>query len=195
MDGAEGLNGVFVLAATSRPDMIDPALLRPGRLDKSIFVDFPDENDRLDIIRKITQKIPLDHSISKLMIAQKTEGFSGADLQALLYTAQLAAINEELRNSQIIVDVPKELKFKILQGDIALIDTKNLLIHEEKGYIQRDPTDSKPVIVSNLHLQSAFKATAPSLRASELSKYQLIFERFENKRVGPHDVGKKSTFA
>ena len=195
MDGAEGLNGVFVLAATSRPDMIDPALLRPGRLDKSIFVDFPDENDRLDIIRKITQKIPLEKSISKLKIAQKTEGFSGADLQALLYTAQLAAINAELRNSKIVVDVPKELIFKIIQGDITLIETKNLLIHEEKGDIPRDPANSEPVIVSNLHLESAFKETAPSLRASEYSKFQLIFERFENKRVGPHDVGKKSTFA
>ncbi|EON96448.1 putative peroxisome biosynthesis protein [Phaeoacremonium minimum UCRPA7] len=101
MDGAEGLSGVYVLAATSRPDLIDPALLRPGRLDKSILCDFPDQLERLDIIKAIAKKVKLgdevlnsEHYLTEL--AGLTEGFTGADLQALVSNAQLEAIHDVL---------------------------------------------------------------------------------------------------
>ncbi|KAI8923030.1 P-loop containing nucleoside triphosphate hydrolase protein [Entophlyctis helioformis] len=96
MDGAEGLQGVFVLAATSRPDLIDPALLRPGRLDKAILCDMPSMSDRIQIMLAISAKIPLGPDVSVASIAQETEGLSGADLQGLLNTAQLAAIRESM---------------------------------------------------------------------------------------------------
>src|SRR5882762_7963332 len=82
MDGAEGLEGVYVLAATSRPDLIDPALLRPGRLDKSLLCDMPDKNDRLDILKAVSTKLHLTPEVDNrlLSVAQGTEGFSGADL-------------------------------------------------------------------------------------------------------------------
>lgn len=101
MDGAEGLSGVYVLAATSRPDLIDPALLRPGRLDKSILCDFPDQLERLDIIKAIAKKVKLgdevlnsEHYLTEL--SRLTEGFTGADLQALVSNAQLEAIHDVL---------------------------------------------------------------------------------------------------
>lgn len=101
MDGAEGLSGVYVLAATSRPDLIDPALLRPGRLDKSLLCDMPRPDDRVDILRSLFRKLRLsselaesDHVLAD--IARRTEGFSGADLQALVSNAQLEAIHEVL---------------------------------------------------------------------------------------------------
>ncbi|TPX16431.1 uncharacterized protein E0L32_003725 [Thyridium curvatum] len=101
MDGAEGLSGVYVLAATSRPDLIDPALLRPGRLDKSLLCDFPGVEDRLDIIKALAKKAKLsDDFLSSeddlLELARRTEGFSGADLQALVSNAQLEAIHDVL---------------------------------------------------------------------------------------------------
>jgi peroxin-1 len=103
MDGAEGLSGVYVLAATSRPDLIDPALLRPGRLDKSLLCGMPDEEDRLDILRAVCKQLKVDsgvvdgwHERSLTAIARKTEGFSGADLQAILYNAHLEAIHDLL---------------------------------------------------------------------------------------------------
>ncbi|KAF7544439.1 hypothetical protein G7046_g9786 [Stylonectria norvegica] len=101
MDGAEGLSGVYVLAATSRPDLIDPALLRPGRLDKSLLCDMPTAEDRVDILEALFHKIRLadelvdsDEPLSE--IARRTEGFSGADLQALVSNAQLEAIHDVL---------------------------------------------------------------------------------------------------
>jgi len=102
MDGAEGLSGVYVLAATSRPDLIDPALLRPGRLDKSLICDLPSLTDRIDILRALGKKLKLsDDVLSKLNeIAERTEGYSGADLQALVYNAHLEAIHDVLGDQE-----------------------------------------------------------------------------------------------
>ena len=97
MDGAEGLEGVYVLAATSRPDLIDPALLRPGRLDKSLLCDMPSEEDRLDILQAVCKdkvKLLPDVHAKLSEIAKMTEGYSGADLQALVYNAHLEAIHD-----------------------------------------------------------------------------------------------------
>ncbi|KAK0618048.1 P-loop containing nucleoside triphosphate hydrolase protein [Bombardia bombarda] len=105
MDGAEGLSGVYVLAATSRPDLIDPALLRPGRLDKSLLCDFPNLEDRLDIIKALAQKVKLADEIwssegDLIELGKRTEGFSGADLQALVSNAQLEAIHDVLNEGE-----------------------------------------------------------------------------------------------
>ena len=105
MDGAEGLSGVYVLAATSRPDLIDPALLRPGRLDKSLICDLPDLDDRLDILQALSKTLKLKPSIlasksnrqeTLLEVAHRTEGYSGADLQAVVYNSHLEAIHDLL---------------------------------------------------------------------------------------------------
>ncbi|XP_057539501.1 peroxisomal ATPase PEX1 [Amaranthus tricolor] len=96
LDGVEVLSGVFVFAATSRPDLLDAALLRPGRLDRLLFCDFPSSHDRLDILRVLSRKLPLADDVDLDAIAYITDGFSGADLQALLSDAQLAAVQELL---------------------------------------------------------------------------------------------------
>ncbi|KAF4433069.1 Peroxisome biosynthesis protein PAS1 [Colletotrichum fructicola] len=101
MDGAEGLSGVYVLAATSRPDLIDPALLRPGRLDKSLLCDMPSLEERVDILKSLSSKVKLSEELTKsddawTEIARRTEGFSGADLQALVSNSQLEAIHDVL---------------------------------------------------------------------------------------------------
>ncbi|KAK6864609.1 ATPase [Apiospora arundinis] len=106
MDGAEGLSGVYVLAATSRPDLIDPALLRPGRLDKSLLCDFPDLDDRIDILRALGSKVKLSEEILQSgealqELGRRTEGFSGADLQALVSNAQLEAIHDVLDKMEV----------------------------------------------------------------------------------------------
>ncbi|GLU22567.1 hypothetical protein SLE2022_386330 [Rubroshorea leprosula] len=98
LDGVEVLTGVFVFAATSRPDLLDAALLRPGRLDRLLFCDFPSRLERLDILTVLSRKLPLASDVDLDTIANMTEGFSGADLQALLSDAQLAAVHEHLND-------------------------------------------------------------------------------------------------
>ncbi|KAI0819707.1 AAA-domain-containing protein [Trametes gibbosa] len=96
MDGAEGLDGVYVLAATSRPDLIDSALLRPGRLDKSLLCDMPSLEDRVEILAALGRKVALGASVDLPALARATEGFSGADLQALVYNAHLEVIHDTI---------------------------------------------------------------------------------------------------
>ncbi|KAG9236290.1 P-loop containing nucleoside triphosphate hydrolase protein [Amylocarpus encephaloides] len=102
MDGAEGLSGVYVLAATSRPDLIDPALLRPGRLDKSLICDLPGLDDRIDILHALGKKLKLHPEVIEALpeIATQTAGYSGADLQALIYNAHLEAIHDVLGDQE-----------------------------------------------------------------------------------------------
>ncbi|XP_075494974.1 LOW QUALITY PROTEIN: peroxisomal ATPase PEX1-like [Primulina tabacum] len=96
LDGVEVLTGVFVFAATSRPDLLDAALLRPGRLDRLFFCDFPSQRERLDILTVLSRKLPMAGDVNLEAIAYMTEGFSGADLQALLSDTQLEAVHKLL---------------------------------------------------------------------------------------------------
>jgi peroxin-1 len=94
LDGAEGLEGVYVLAATSRPDLVDPALLRPGRLDKSLLCDIPTFDERISILRALARKLELSPEVDFYDLAERTRNYTGADLQAMLYNAQLEAVHD-----------------------------------------------------------------------------------------------------
>ncbi|XP_020487237.2 peroxisome biogenesis factor 1 [Labrus bergylta] len=96
LDGVEGLQGVYVLAATSRPDLIDPALLRPGRLDKSLYCPPPDLESRVEILKALSAGVTLGADVDLEQLAAATEQFTGADLKALLYNAQLEVVHNSL---------------------------------------------------------------------------------------------------
>ena len=95
-DGLEELKGVVVVAATNRPDMIDPALLRPGRFDKIISIGLPDEASRLEILKIHSAGIPLAGDVDLQKLSKQTENFSGADISALCNEAVMIAIEEYL---------------------------------------------------------------------------------------------------
>ncbi|THH03293.1 hypothetical protein EW145_g6374 [Phellinidium pouzarii] len=104
MDGAEGLEGVYVLAATragnSRPDLIDGALLRPGRLDKSLLCDMPNFEDRKEILQAVSEKVAVSSTVDWDVLAASTDGFSGADLQAVIYNAHLDVVHNALAEKE-----------------------------------------------------------------------------------------------
>ncbi|MCX8187239.1 MAG: CDC48 family AAA ATPase [Nitrososphaeria archaeon] len=96
MDGIEELTDVIVLGATNRPDLLDPAILRPGRFDKLIYVPPPDEKSRYQILRIYTRKMPLSPDVSIRELAARTEGYSGADLAALCREAAMSALRKNM---------------------------------------------------------------------------------------------------
>ena len=96
LDGLEILTNVIVIAATNRPDIIDPALLRPGRFDRLLYVPPPDMNSRLQIIKIHTKKKPLAENISVEQLARETEGYTGADIASLASAAVMLALREHV---------------------------------------------------------------------------------------------------
>ena len=104
LDGVEGLRGVVVLAATSRPDLVDPALLRPGRLDRLLRCDFPDVAARLEILENVARDVGLvddqralnEDVLGLHAVANDTEGFSGADLRAIVTDARMHAVHRAM---------------------------------------------------------------------------------------------------
>ncbi|MCS7094194.1 MAG: CDC48 family AAA ATPase [Thaumarchaeota archaeon] len=99
MDGIQSLTGVVVIGATNRPDLLDPALLRPGRFDRVIRVPIPDYKARLEIIKVHTREMPIDEDVNLDRLARLTEGYTGADIEALCREAALSAARD---NSSLI---------------------------------------------------------------------------------------------
>ncbi|RLI94455.1 MAG: AAA family ATPase [Candidatus Altiarchaeales archaeon] len=99
IDGIEELEGVVVIAATNRPDLIDPSLLRPGRIDLKIEIPLPDEKTREEIFKVHTRKMPLDKDVNLKELAEKTSGFTGADIEALCREAAMNALREKKRKN------------------------------------------------------------------------------------------------
>ncbi|WP_456326574.1 AAA family ATPase, partial [Palaeococcus sp. (in: euryarchaeotes)] len=100
-DGIEENSGVVVVAATNRPDILDPALLRPGRFDRLILVPAPDERARLEILRVHTRRVPLSEDVNLKEIAKMTEGYSGADLEALVREAALMTLRRAVAGREM----------------------------------------------------------------------------------------------
>jgi transitional endoplasmic reticulum ATPase len=107
MSGIQDLKDVVVIAATNRPDILDPALLRPGRFDRLIYVPPPDEKARLEILKIHTRKVPLAKDVNLEEIAKRTENYSGADLEALVREASILALREAIESGKEPKEVSK----------------------------------------------------------------------------------------
>ncbi len=126
MDGFESNEGVILIAATNRPDVLDPALLRPGRFDRQIVVDSPDARGREGILRVHTRKIPLAPDVDLATIARGTPGMAGADLANLVNEAALLAARRN--KSAVSMSDMEEAKDKVMLG----VERKSLVLTEEE---------------------------------------------------------------
>jgi len=126
MDGFESNEGVILIAATNRPDVLDPALLRPGRFDRQVIVARPDIRGREEILKVHIKKIPLDDDVDLAILARGTPGFSGADLANLVNEAALLAAREN-KQSVEMKDFESS-KDKVLMG----VERKSLILSEEE---------------------------------------------------------------
>ncbi len=137
MDGFEGNEGVIVIAATNRPDVLDPALLRPGRFDRQVVVPLPDVRGREQILRVHMRKVPLADDVKPSIIARGTPGFSGADLANLVNEAALFAARANRRT--VTMDEFEKAKDKILMGAerrsmVMSEEEKKLTAYHEAGH-------------------------------------------------------------
>jgi cell division protease FtsH len=137
MDGFEGTEGIIVIAATNRPDVLDPALLRPGRFDRQVVVGLPDVKGRDQILKVHLRKVPTASDVVPMVIARGTPGFSGADLANLVNEAALFAAKENAR--EVRMSHLDKARDKILMGSerrsMAMSeDEKKLTAYHEAGH-------------------------------------------------------------
>lgn len=150
MDGFEGNEGVIVIAATNRPDVLDPALLRPGRFDRQVTVGLPDIRGREQILKVHMRKVPLGEDVKASVIARGTPGFSGADLANLVNEAALFAARTSRR--VVGMDEFEKAKDKILMGSerrsmVMSEEEKEMTAYHEAGHaiVGRLVPDHDPV--------------------------------------------------
>jgi len=137
MDGFEGNEGVIIIAATNRPDVLDPALLRPGRFDRQVVVPLPDLKGREQILGVHMKKVPIGDNVNARDIARGTPGFSGADLANLVNEAALFAAREN--SPSVVQDHFERAKDKIMMGAerksmVMTEDAKRLTAYHEAGH-------------------------------------------------------------
>ena len=152
MDGLESRTATFVVAATNRPDMIDPAMLRPGRLDKLLYVPLPPPDGRLSILSTLTRKTPLDKSvnISEVAYSSRCNGFSGADLASLVREACVAALKGNIKN--------------FAREDLDKTLTKT------------------PPQVTIKHFEEAFQRVQPSVSSADQKRYDELRRKLRKER-------------
>jgi cell division protease FtsH len=137
MDGFEGNDGIIIIAATNRPDVLDPALLRPGRFDRQVIVDLPDLNGREKILKVHLKKVPLSSDVDPKIIARGTPGFSGADLANLVNEAALFAARQgDKKVEQEHIDLARD---KVMMGPerksmIMTDEQKRITAYHESGH-------------------------------------------------------------
>jgi len=154
MDGMNAKKNVFIIGATNRPDQIDPALLRPGRLDQLIYIPLPDETSRISILSAALKKSPIAPEVNLGYLARSTHGFSGADLTEICQRAAKLAIRESIE-----------------------ADVKRAREKKERGEedMEEDEEEEDPVPqITGEHFEEAMKYARRSVSDQDIRRYEMF---------------------
>ncbi|GAB5366003.1 hypothetical protein AAMO2058_001107200, partial [Amorphochlora amoebiformis] len=205
LDGVEGRKEVYILAASSRPDLIDPALLRPGRLDKSLFCGFPSELERLSILMALSSKLRVDPTVDLKTVASKTPNYSGADLKGLMNDAQLLLIHDAL-------DVNSDRNPNAIKSTINTTDNNNTANGRKNKKSKKNRENSSHYVngggangvdqhggpgvkaagegdrmILQRHLDEALKQSSKSISEQDRLRYERIYAKFIRSREDRSD--------
>ncbi|EIN03973.1 AAA-domain-containing protein [Punctularia strigosozonata HHB-11173 SS5] len=169
LDGLDARKSVYVIAATNRPDMIDPAMCRPGRLDKLLYVDLPSEEERAEIFSAVARKLPLGDGVRDeclMMVKEECDGYSGADLTALVREAGVVALRRTL-------------------GTFDQMETSGASVSSPPGEIH--------VLVTAEDFRTALDKVQPSVSAAQRRRYQALRSKFAGLpvRIGKEEEDKR----
>jgi len=160
MDGMNAKKTVFIIGATNRPDIIDPALLRPGRLDQLIYIPLPDEQSRLQIFKACLRKSPVAKDVDLNALAKYTQGFSGADITEICQRACKYAIRENIEK-----DIERERRRK---------DNPEAMEEDEVDEIAE---------IKAAHFEESMKYARRSVSDADIRKYQAFAQTLQQSRA------------
>ncbi|KAG1146078.1 hypothetical protein G6F37_004970 [Rhizopus arrhizus] len=164
MDGMNAKKNVFVIGATNRPDQIDPALLRPGRLDQLIYIPLPDETSRLSILKATLRKSPVSPDVDLGILAKHTQGFSGADLAEICQRAAKLAIREDIEK-----DIAKERARKAKED-----------AGEDVG--MEEDEEETPGVITRAHFEEAMRFARRSVSDADIRRYEVFAQNLQQQR-------------
>jgi cell division protease FtsH len=181
MDGIEGEEGIIVLGATNRPEYLDPALLRPGRFDRRIILDLPDVNDREAILQIHSRKTPLAKDVVLREVAERTPGFSGADLANVVNEAALLAAHREKKQifqEEFLESIEKVLLGPEKKSHLLTKDEKEIAAYHESGHalvssfsLKSDPIRKISIISRGMAAGYTLKTPIEEKRISTKSEF------------------------
>ncbi|KAI9490174.1 transitional endoplasmic reticulum ATPase [Zychaea mexicana] len=166
MDGMNAKKNVFVIGATNRPDQIDPALLRPGRLDQLIYIPLPDESSRMNILQAQLRKSPVAPDVDLNYIAKNTHGFSGADIGEICQRAAKLAIREDIERE---IQKEKERKAKQEAG-------------EDIGMDEDGEDDEGVAYITRVHFEEAMRFARRSVSDADIRRYEMFAQNMQQQR-------------
>jgi len=174
MDGMSNKKNVFIIGATNRPDIIDPAILRPGRLDQLIYIPLPDEKSRMSILKANLRKSPISAEVDLNVMAKVTKGFSGADLTEICQRACKLAIRESIEK-----DIQRERELKAEGGGNAM-------------ETEEEVEDPVPEIRKD-HFEDAMRYARRSVSDKDIRKYETFAQTLQQARgFGNFSFGRNS---
>lgn len=177
MDGMNAKKNVFIIGATNRPDIIDPALMRPGRLDQLLYIPLPDELGRLSILKAQLRKSPLAPGVDLNYLAKHLNGFSGADISEICQRAAKLAIRESIGKEAERMNAQKEKEAAAGGGDIKMEDEAAAApAAEEEEYV-----DPVPFITVE-HFEEAMKFARRSVSDSDIRRYEMFAQNLQQSR-------------
>eukprot|EP00293_Proteomonas_sulcata_P000592 CAMPEP_0184320898 /NCGR_PEP_ID=MMETSP1049-20130417/116350_1 /TAXON_ID=77928 /ORGANISM="Proteomonas sulcata, Strain CCMP704" /LENGTH=539 /DNA_ID=CAMNT_0026641541 /DNA_START=792 /DNA_END=2411 /DNA_ORIENTATION=- len=161
IDGVGVRKNVFVIGATNRPDILDPAIMRPGRLDQLVYIPLPDRKSRIQIFKATLRKSPLSKEINLETLAKATSGFSGADITEICQRACKIAIRESIY---------KDMELEKKKDQLATEKIENV--------IQEDPVPE----ITKLHFIEAMKYARRSVSDDDIKKYEMFAQKLQTSR-------------
>ncbi|KAI0766021.1 P-loop containing nucleoside triphosphate hydrolase protein [Irpex lacteus] len=165
MDGMNAKKNVFIIGATNRPDQIDPALLRPGRLDQLIYIPLPDQPSRLSILKATLKKSPIAPDVDLNFLAQHTHGFSGADLTEICQRAAKLAIRQSI------------------EADIRKQREKKEKEEAEDAQMEEDVEEEDPVpVITREHFEEAMQYARRSVSDADIRRYEMFAQNLQQSR-------------
>jgi transitional endoplasmic reticulum ATPase len=159
MDGVGSKKNLFFIGATNRPDILDEALIRPGRLDQLIYIPLPDKPSRTNVIKSVLRKSPVAPNINVDFLAELTEGFSGADITELCQRATKAAIRESIEADEQRKALMKENP----DGDQAMAE------------VMEDPVP----VITRKHFEEALASARVSVKKDDLDRFEEFRKKFD----------------